>query len=108
MGYNLRELRKSRAKTLAQVSVETGLDISTLSKVETGNISVSHKIAKKLSDYYGVCITPKKLVPIFEEYTPVGNKREALYREALAKIKVLEAKVADYENKFIAIHNILD
>lgn len=105
--FTLRELRKSKGKSLAQVAEKTGLSISTISKAETGHISISLKVADILSEYYGVKITPKKLVPTYEEYKPVGNKRERLYREALDKIKMLEDKIAHYEKKFIAIRNIL-
>jgi transcriptional regulator with XRE-family HTH domain len=50
LGDRLRELRKQRGWTLAQVSSRTGLAISTLSKVEHNQISLTYQNLAKLAD----------------------------------------------------------
>ena len=48
-GSALRSLRKNRQLTLAEVSARTGLPVSTLSKIETGKMSLSYDKLARLS-----------------------------------------------------------
>jgi transcriptional regulator with XRE-family HTH domain len=50
LGDRLRELRKQRGWTLSQVSARTGLAISTLSKLEHNQISLTYQNLVKLAD----------------------------------------------------------
>jgi transcriptional regulator with XRE-family HTH domain len=48
-GSALRSLRKNKQLTLAEVSARTGLPVSTLSKIETGKMSLSYDKLARLS-----------------------------------------------------------
>ena len=56
-GMVLRQIRADRAMTLAQVSERVGLPISTLSKVETGKMSLSYEKLMKISRGLDIDIT---------------------------------------------------
>lgn len=55
-GMVLRRLRLERKLTLAQVSARTGLPVSTLSKVETGKMSLSYEKLMSISAGLGIDI----------------------------------------------------
>ncbi len=66
-GATIRDLRRGKALTLAQVSEKTGLSISTLSKLEMGAISMSYDKLMLISKGLGVdvasLVDPKPQVP---------------------------------------------
>jgi transcriptional regulator with XRE-family HTH domain len=58
LGQKLRELRKERKLTLAQVSDQVGIDIAILSKIERGERKISKAIVQKLAACYEVNAEP--------------------------------------------------
>lgn len=56
-GIFLRELRTEKGWTLAEVSERTGIPVSTLSKIETGKMSLSYKKLLRLSNGLEIDIT---------------------------------------------------
>lgn len=80
----LRNLRQKKGKTLSQVSKECNISISYLSKIECGALSISESMANRLSTYYGVTVTPAKIVVSYEK--PV-NIKEPEYRKMNTKLK---------------------
>lgn len=85
LGANyLRNLRQKKGKTLSQVSKECNISISYLSKIECGALSISESMANRLSTYYGVTVTPAKIVVSYEK--PV-NIKEPEYRKMNTKLR---------------------
>lgn len=80
----LRNLRQKKGKTLSQVSKECNISISYLSKIECGALSISESMANRLSTYYGVTVTPAKIVMSYEK--PV-NIKEPEYRKMNTKLR---------------------
>jgi transcriptional regulator with XRE-family HTH domain len=80
----LRNLRQKKGKTLNQVSKECNISISYLSKIECGALSISESMANRLSTYYGVTVTPAKIVVSYEK--PV-NIKEPEYRKMNTKLR---------------------
>lgn len=80
----LRNLRQKKGKTLSQVSKECNISISYLSKIECGALSISESMANRLSTYYGVTVTPAKIVVSYEK--PV-NIKEPEYRKMNTKLR---------------------
>ncbi len=80
----LRNLRQKKGKTLSQVSKECNISISYLSKIECGALSISESMANRLSTYYGVTVTPAKIVVSYEK--PV-NIKEPEYRKMNIKLR---------------------
>lgn len=80
----LRNLRQKKCKTLSQVSKECNISISYLSKIECGALSISESMANRLSTYYGVTVTPAKIVVSYEK--PV-NIKEPEYRKMNTKLR---------------------
>jgi transcriptional regulator with XRE-family HTH domain len=56
LGARLKEFRRTRDQTLAEVSKATGVSISALSKIENSQISPSFDIMKRICDGLGVTI----------------------------------------------------
>jgi transcriptional regulator with XRE-family HTH domain len=56
IGARLREIRRTQARTLAEVSQMTGVSISNLSKIENNQISPSFDIMKRICDGIGMSI----------------------------------------------------
>lgn len=56
IGARLKELRRTQALTLAEVSQKTGVSISNLSKIENNQISPSFDIMKRICDGFGLSI----------------------------------------------------
>lgn len=50
---DLRQARKDRGKTLAEVAGEIGIDQGNLSRIERGEQLPSRDLARRLFDYYG-------------------------------------------------------
>lgn len=69
-GEVLRGIRTERGMTLAEVSKRTGMPISTLSKVETGKISLSYEKLMRLSRGLDIDITRLFAAP---KAAPVGR-----------------------------------
>lgn len=69
-GEVLRGIRTERGMTLAEVSKRTGMPISTLSKVETGKISLSYEKLMRLSRGLDIDITRLFAAP---KATPAGR-----------------------------------
>lgn len=80
----LRNLRQKKGKTLSQVSKECNISVSYLSKIECGALSISESMANRLSTYYGVTVTPAKIVVSYEK--PV-NIKEPEYRKMNTKLR---------------------
>lgn len=80
----LRNLRQKKGKTLSQVSKECNISISYLSKIECGALSISESMANRLSTYYGVTVTPAKIVVSYEK--PI-NIKEPEYRKMNTKLR---------------------
>jgi transcriptional regulator with XRE-family HTH domain len=80
----LRNLRQKKGKTLSQVSNECNISVSYLSKIECGALSISESMANRLSTYYGVTVTPAKIVVSYEK--PV-NIKEPEYRKMNTKLR---------------------
>jgi transcriptional regulator with XRE-family HTH domain len=104
---SLPELRKTRGLTLNVVSKATGLAISTISKAENFLISITPKIAKKLSEFYGVEIKPRKLVPNYEDYKPVAGEREKVLMAVRKENEILKDRVKTLEDKLEKIKTVL-
>lgn len=64
----LKPLRLSLSKTLKDVSIDTGLDISTLSKLENGQISITKRTCSILNPYFHLKLLPYKAVVRYEEF----------------------------------------
>lgn len=107
----LRTLRKKQKITLEELSSITGLSQSHLNRAELGQINISEKTAKILSDYYGVEIKPtndvssrissiiqnaykreRKITKKFEEQIDVLNKT---IKSKDKEIKHLNQKLAN-------------
>jgi transcriptional regulator with XRE-family HTH domain len=82
-GSFLREFRSANGMTLAQASEKTGLPVSTLSKVETGKMSLSYEKLMKLSRGLGIDIaqlfsnaasTPAPASKPVRAPTPIGRR----------------------------------
>ena len=56
MGAGLKAARKGRKLTLAQVSEQSGVSISTLSKIENGLVSPSFDIIKRICDTLDIAL----------------------------------------------------
>lgn len=80
----LRNLRQKKGKTLSQVSKECNISISYLSKIECGALSISESMANRLSTYYGVTVTPAKIVVSYEKSV---NIKEPEYRKMNTKLR---------------------
>lgn len=55
-GNYLKELRKSKLKTLKQLSDETGISFQNLSRWERNEVLPNIDFCIKLADYYGITI----------------------------------------------------
>lgn len=80
----LRNLIQKKDKTLSQVSKECKISISYLSKIECGALSIPESMVNRLSTYYGVTVTPAKIVVSYEK--PV-NIKEPEYRKMNTKLR---------------------
>jgi len=82
LGARLRQLRKQNGWTLAQVSVNTGLATSTLSKVENGQTSLTYDNLLKLAQGLGI-----NIAELFtsEDVRPISGRR-TITRKGEAKI----------------------
>lgn len=56
LGVRIRSLRRARAMTLAQLAAATGIDLSTLSRLETGQRQPSLEALLRLAQVYGVTV----------------------------------------------------
>lgn len=75
VGPRLRELRKKRRLSLAEVSEATQISTSFLSLVETGRSDITFSRLMKLVDVYGVSITD--LLPGSDDHDPVVVRASA-------------------------------
>lgn len=104
----LRNLRQKKGKTLNQVSKECNISISYLSKIECGALSISESMANRLSEYYGITVTPAKIVVSYEK--PV-NIKEPEYRKMNTKLKkenqMLKAKLEEINKVFAKLKDTL-
>lgn len=57
LGARLRELRKARRATLADVARETGISVSFLSDIEKGRTLPSLETAQSLADFYRMSLS---------------------------------------------------
>ena len=53
-GQKLRELRKSKRKTLMEVGQDVGMSYSNIASIERGDQNCNSSTLKLLADYYGV------------------------------------------------------
>jgi transcriptional regulator with XRE-family HTH domain len=72
LGQRLREYRKSRKMTLADLSQITGMNASTLSKIENGKISLNFSTVQKIAEDLSLPIA-NLIGPI--EQPPPGGRR---------------------------------
>lgn len=91
---NWRKLREKRGLTLEEVSKQTGISISYLSKIESGNVNFSFDILTILSDYYEepLLYYPEELFenkyPTYkDDRTPLDLGMSGVYVESLIKRK---------------------
>lgn len=79
LGACLRAVRTTKGMTLKTVSVRTGLALSTLSKVENGQMSLTYDKLRQLSDGLGISVAE-----LFEPLAPpartVVTARRSVYR----------------------------
>lgn len=57
LGQNVRRLRKARGWTLSETRARSGISVSTLSKVENGQLSLTFSNLEKLATGFGVDIS---------------------------------------------------
>jgi len=69
LGATLRQLRREKAWTLAEVSQRTGFSVPTLSKVENDRLSLSYDKLIRLSEGLGVDIS-QLFAPVGAEHSP--------------------------------------
>lgn len=104
----LRNLRQKKGKTLSQVSKECNISISYLSKIECGALSISESMANRLSTYYGVTVTPAKIVVSYEK--PV-NIKEPEYRKMNTKLRkenqMLKSELEEINKVFAKLKDTL-
>ncbi len=95
LGCNyLKKLRENKKMTLNQVSAATGLSIALISKLERGKTSLTKESSKALSKFYGIAITPAKIITKYENEVPV----------AVPKIRIVNTKLR-IENKALLKEN---
>lgn len=93
LGTTLRAIRKAQGLTLAQLSQRSGLPLSTLSKVETGQMSLSFEKLLALADSLGVDIG--EIVSGGEERGGLVTARRSITRAGEGRI--LETATYHYE-----------
>jgi transcriptional regulator with XRE-family HTH domain len=84
-GKRVRELRKAAGKTLAELSVTTGLSNSSLSKIENGAISISFDNLAKLAASLGTDL-PGLFAPADGAPSPIGAGRRSVTRRGQGDI----------------------
>ncbi len=67
VGARLRELRQHSGMTLEQLSVETGISTSTLSRLESGHRKPTLELLLPLADAYNVSLDEIARVPVDED-----------------------------------------
>ncbi len=82
LGVRLHQLRKQNGWTLKQVSINTGLATSTLSKVENGHTSLTYDNLLKLAEGLGI-----NIAELFasEDIRPISGRR-TITRKGEAKV----------------------
>lgn len=79
-GPALRDLRKQRGLTLAEVSERTGLPVSTLSKLETGKMSLTYDKLKRLAAGMQVDVSDLLGADAKTDSQPVSAGRRSISR----------------------------
>lgn len=97
LGENIKKYRKLRGLTQEKLAEEIGLEIKSLSLIETGNGFVSAKTLNNLSQTLNV--TPAELL---EDSN--SNNPERLYQDALKALELLKGNTA----KLKALNYILN
>lgn len=92
LGERLRQLRKQNGWTLKQVSTNTGLAPSTLSKVENGQTSLTYDSLLKLAEGLGVNIAELFAA---EDMRPISGRR-TITRKGSAKSVVTPNYIYQY------------
>lgn len=94
MSKKWKKFREEKQLTLDEVSKETGISVSYLSKIENGNANISLDILSKLSEYYGESllffyddVSTEKLKITKEEREPLDIGLTGVYIESLIKRK---------------------
>lgn len=104
----LRNLIQKKDKTLSQVSKECKISISYVSKIECGALSIPESMVNRLSTYYGVTVTPAKIVVSYEK--PV-NIKEPEYRKMNTKLRkenqMLKLELQEINKVFTKLKGIL-
>jgi len=96
IGERVRYFRKQQKQTLAHLSKKTGIPLSTLSKVEVGQMSLNIqkllRVCNALSIDLMQLVSPEDTTPV----APVVTGRRSLTRQGTAK--VLSTTNANYEH----------
>ena len=104
----LRRLRLDRNETLIQCSEAMHIAPSTLSKIETGQMSITPYMAKKISNYYRVTIKPVKVIKRFAEYdTKKEPEYKVINRELKKENKELKDEIIALRKQLEGINKIL-
>ena len=95
MGERLRAFRKARSLTLKALSTRSGVALSTLSKIELGQISVSYEklaaVARALAVDLGALFDPRA-----EALTDPGAAQPVVVRSTLATAPGYDSEHYDY------------
>lgn len=94
----LRTLRQKRGLTLKQLHEQTGLSVSSLSKLESGSMTISKESSDKLSNFYGVEIEPKKVIIKYSDDFKLEPEYRKINSELKSENKSLKNKVNELNN----------
>ena len=97
LGENIKKYRKLRGLTQERMAELSGIEVRTLSLIETGNNFVSSKTLAKISEVLNV--NPSDLLNDIN-----SNETEKLYKDSLKALEILKNNPA----KLKTLHYILN
>lgn len=104
MDNRVNELRKQLGKTMKELSVETGIGLSTISNYENGYSTPKKQNAQILADYFGVS------VPYLLGLDELRSPQEQAYHYFQEKISTLESEVkrlSPYEYDYRLLRDVV-
>lgn len=94
---NLQRLRVNRGLKVKDVASDLKISPSLISRIENGDIDITPKTAKLLSDYYGVEVKPMRRVKKFVE----GSQKKITKKSVEAPLKQRLAEIKSEKNETI-------
>ena len=100
LGNNIKKIRKSKKITQSELAEKIGIEVKSLSLVETGKGFMSSKTLEKLSF---ILNTPVK--NFFEE--PNSNDSDTLYREIVDNLNIIKSDSLKLNTVNLVIKSLL-